>query len=162
MPTFIRAYSQPRNYGFNTAVGTGYAMGREHDSRLHTPRPNPDGRAGGETPAARTHANREHSRCRRIPLCGGNGKVQGERLDILVSSSIEYAATSSRWNSPCSIRTGKGAFRAVLYGAGSVQRRYGEYRKRAGYKHILCAPSLGSRWLWTDRGHAARNVGYLR
>ena len=23
---FIRAYSQPRNYGFNTAVGTGYAM----------------------------------------------------------------------------------------------------------------------------------------
>ncbi|NBH90909.1 conjugative transposon protein TraM, partial [Parabacteroides distasonis] len=25
---FIRAYSQPRNYGFNTAVGTGYAMGR--------------------------------------------------------------------------------------------------------------------------------------
>ena len=25
---FIRAYSQPRNYGFNTAVGTGYAMGK--------------------------------------------------------------------------------------------------------------------------------------
>ena len=25
---FIRAYSQPRNYGFNTAVGTGYAVGR--------------------------------------------------------------------------------------------------------------------------------------
>lgn len=25
---FIRAYSQPRNYGFNTVVGTGYAMGR--------------------------------------------------------------------------------------------------------------------------------------
>ena len=25
---FIRAYSQPRNYGFNTAVGDGYAMGK--------------------------------------------------------------------------------------------------------------------------------------
>ena len=25
---FIRAYSQPRNYGFNTAVGTGYVMGK--------------------------------------------------------------------------------------------------------------------------------------
>ena len=70
---FIRAYSQPRNYGFNTAVGTGYAMG---ESPLHPPRPNPDRRAGGETPAARTHAGGKHSRAEEYP-CGGYGKGAG-------------------------------------------------------------------------------------
>ena len=69
---FIRAYSQPRNYGFNTAVGTGYAMG----SRLHTPRPNAGGRAGGETPVARTHAGGKY-RCAEEYPCGGNGKGAG-------------------------------------------------------------------------------------
>ena len=49
---FIRAYSQPRNYGFNTAVGTELRYGKEHGSHLHPPSPNPDRRAGGETPAA--------------------------------------------------------------------------------------------------------------
>ena len=59
---FIRAYSQPRNYGFNTAVGTGYVMGKN-------------------TIAACIHQDQT--------LIDGQA-VQGERLDILVSS-IEYA-----------------------------------------------------------------------
>ena len=40
------------------------------------PRPNPDGRASGETTTARTHASREHSRAEEYP-CGGNGKGAG-------------------------------------------------------------------------------------
>ena len=67
---FIRAYSQPRNYGFNTAVGTGYAMGKN-------------------TVAACIHQDQTIV----VPkntLVAGTAKVQGERLDILVSS-IEYA-----------------------------------------------------------------------
>mgnify|MGYP000093220755 CR=1 FL=1 len=42
-------------------------------------------------------------------LVAGTAKVQGERLDILVSS-IEYAGNIIRWNSPCSTRTGKRGF----------------------------------------------------
>ena len=86
---FIRAYSQPRNYGFNTAVGTGYAM-------------------GGNTIAACIHQDQtlidgQSVKLRLLePMQAGNivipkntvlsgaAKVQGERLDITVSS-IEYA-----------------------------------------------------------------------
>ena len=73
---FIRAYSQPRNYGFNTAVGTGYAMGKNTVAACIHQEPNADGRAGGETPAARTYAGREHSRAEEYP-CSGYGKGAG-------------------------------------------------------------------------------------
>ena len=86
---FIRAYSQPRNYGFNTAVGTGYAMGKNTVAAcIHQDQTLTDGQAvklrllepmqAGDIVVPKN------------TLVAGTAKVQGERLDILVSS-IEYA-----------------------------------------------------------------------
>ena len=111
---FIRAYSQPRNYGFNTAVGTGYAMGRN-------------------TIAACIHQDQT------LYPCGGYGKGTGRtsrHTGVLDRVCGKHHPGGTR-----SVRHGraKGAFRPVLDGAGSVQRGDGEYRQRAGYKHFLYA-----------------------
>ena len=86
---FIRAYSQPRNYGFNTAVGTGYAMGRNTIAAcIHQDQTLTDGQAVKlrllEPMQAASIVVPKNT------LVAGTAKVQGERLDILVSS-IEYA-----------------------------------------------------------------------
>lgn len=86
---FIRTYSQPRNYGFNTAVGTGYAMGRNTIAAcIHQDQTLTDGQAVKlrllEPMQAGNIVVPKNS------LVAGTAKVQGERLDILVSS-IEYA-----------------------------------------------------------------------
>ncbi len=86
---FIRAYSQNRNYGFNTAVGSGYAIGKNTIAAcIHQDQTLTD----GQTVKLRLLE----------PLQAGNivvpkntlvsavAKVQGERLDVLVSS-IEFA-----------------------------------------------------------------------
>ncbi|MDD3039286.1 conjugative transposon protein TraM [Bacteroides sp.] len=86
---FIRAYSQNRNYGFNTAVGSGYAIGKNTIAAcIHQDQTLTD----GQTVKLRLLE----------PLQAGNivvpkntlvsavAKVQGERLDVMVSS-IEYA-----------------------------------------------------------------------
>ena len=86
---FIRAYSQPRNYGFNTAVGTGYAIGRNTIAAcIHQDQTLTD----GQTVKLRLLEPMQAGNIV-IPkntLVAGTAKVQGERLDILVSS-IEYA-----------------------------------------------------------------------
>ena len=86
---FIRTYSQPRNYGFNTAVGTGYAMGRNTIAAcIHQDQTLTDGQAVKlrllEPMQAASIVVPKNT------LVAGTAKVQGERLDILVSS-IEYA-----------------------------------------------------------------------
>ena len=86
---FIRAYSQPRNYGFNTAVGTGYAMGKNTVAAcIHQDQTLADGQAVKlrllEPMQAGSIVVPKNT------LVAGTAKVQGERLDILVSS-IEYA-----------------------------------------------------------------------
>ena len=86
---FIRAYSQPRNYGFNTAVGTGYAMGKNTVAAcIHQDQTLTDGQAVKlrllEPMQAASIVVPKNT------LVAGTAKVQGERLDILVSS-IEYA-----------------------------------------------------------------------
>ena len=86
---FMRAYSQNRNYGFNTAVGSGYAIGKNTIAAcIHQDQTLTD----GQTVKLRLLE----------PLQAGNivvpkntlvsavAKVQGERLDVLVSS-IEFA-----------------------------------------------------------------------
>ena len=85
---FMRAYSQPRNYGFNTAVGNGYAMGKNTiRACIHQDQTIMDGQtvklrlleplqAGGLIIPRNT-------------VVSGTGKIQGERLDIVVSS-IHY------------------------------------------------------------------------
>ena len=85
---FIRAYSQPRNYGFNTAVGDGYAMGKNTiRACIHNDQTIMD----GQTVKLRLLEPLQAGNLV-IPqntLVSGTGKVQGERLDIVVSS-IEY------------------------------------------------------------------------
>ena len=87
---FIRAYSQPRNYGFNTAVGTGYAMGRNTIAAcIHQDQTLTDGQAVKLRLLEPMQAG--NIVVPKNTLVAGTAKVQGERLDILVSS-IEYAA----------------------------------------------------------------------
>lgn len=71
---FIRAYSPKLRLQHGGRHGVRY--GKEHGSRLHTPRPNAGGRAGGETTAARTHAGGKY-RCAEEYPRGGNGKSAG-------------------------------------------------------------------------------------
>lgn len=86
---FIRAYSQPRNYGFNTAVGTGYAMGKNTvAARIHQDQTLVDGQAVKLRLLEPMQAG--NIVVPKNTLVAGTAKVQGERLDILVSS-IEYA-----------------------------------------------------------------------
>ena len=85
---FMRAYSQPRNDGFNTAVGSGYAMGKNTiRACIHQDQTIMD----GQTVKLRLLEPLQAGNLV-IPqnaLVSGTGKVQGERLDIVVSS-IEY------------------------------------------------------------------------
>ena len=86
---FIRAYSQSRNYGFNTAVGTGYAMGRNTVAAcIHQDQTLTDGQAVKLRLLEPMQAG--NIVVPKNTLVAGTAKVQGERLDILVSS-IEYA-----------------------------------------------------------------------
>lgn len=86
---FIRAYSQPRNYGFNTAVGTGYAMGKNTIAAcIHQDQTLIDGQAVKLRLLEPMQAG--NIVVPKNTLVAGTAKVQGERLDILVSS-IEYA-----------------------------------------------------------------------
>lgn len=85
----IRAYSQPLNYGFNTAVGTGYAMGRNTIAAcIHQDQTLTDGQAVKQRLLEPMQAG--NIIVPKNTLVAGTAKVQGERLDILVSS-IEYA-----------------------------------------------------------------------
>ena len=85
---FMRQYSQPRNYGFNTAVGSGYAMGKNTiRACIHGDQTIMD----GQTVKLRLLEPLQAGNLV-IPqntLVAGTGKVQGERLDIVVSS-VEY------------------------------------------------------------------------
>lgn len=86
---FIRAYSQPRNYGFNTAVGTGYAMGKNTVAAcIHQDQTLTDGQAVKLRLLEPMQAG--NIVVPKNTLVAGTAKVQGEQLDILVSS-IEYA-----------------------------------------------------------------------
>ena len=86
---FIRAYSQPRNYGFNTAVGTGYTMGKNTVAAcIHQDQTLVDGQAVKLRLLEPMQAG--NIVVPKNTLVAGTAKVQGERLDILVSS-IEYA-----------------------------------------------------------------------
>lgn len=85
---FMRMYSQPRNYGFNTAVGSGYALGKNTiRACIHGDQTVMD----GQTVKLRLLEPLQAGNLV-IPqntLVSGTGKVQGERMDIVVSS-IEY------------------------------------------------------------------------
>ena len=129
---FIRAYSQPRNYGFNTAVGTGYAMGRNTIAAcIHQDQTLTD----GQTVKLRLLEPMQAGNIV-IPkntLVAGTAKVQGGVLDRVCGKHHPGGTRRVRHG------RAKGAFRPVLDGAGSVQRGDGEYRQRAGYKHFLYA-----------------------
>ena len=86
---FISEYSKPRNYGFNTAVGSGYSMGKNTiRACIHNDQTLTD----GQTVKLRLLEPLQAGNVivPKNSLVSGSAKVQGERLDILVSS-LEYA-----------------------------------------------------------------------
>lgn len=86
---FIAEYSKPRNYGFNTAVGSGYSMGKNTiRACVHQDQTLMD----GQTVKLRLLEPLQAGNIvvPKNTLVSGSAKVQGERLDIQVSS-LEYA-----------------------------------------------------------------------
>ena len=86
---FIAEYSKPRNYGFNTAVGSGYSMGK---NTIRACVHNDQTLMDGQTVKLRLLEPLQAGNIivPKNSLVSGNAKVQGERLEILVSS-LEYA-----------------------------------------------------------------------
>lgn len=85
----IAEYSKPRNYGFNTAVGSGYSMGKNTiRACVHQDQTLMD----GQTVKLRLLESLQAGNIvvPKNTLVSGSAKVQGERLDIQVSS-LEYA-----------------------------------------------------------------------
>ena len=86
---FIAEYSKPRNYGFNTAVGSSYSVGKNTiRACIHNDQTLMD----GQTVKLRLLEPLQAGNVivPKNSLVSGSAKVQGERLDILVSS-LEYA-----------------------------------------------------------------------
>ena len=86
---FVAEYSKPRNYGFNTAVGSGYSMGK---NTIRACVHNDQTLMDGQTVKLRLLEPLQAGNVivPKNSLVSGSAKVQGERLDILVSS-LEYA-----------------------------------------------------------------------
>lgn len=85
---FIAAYSQPRNYGFNTAVGTGALMGKNTIlACIHEDQSVMDGQNVRLRLLEPLQAG--HIRMPKNSLLSGTARVQGERMDINISS-LEY------------------------------------------------------------------------
>ena len=85
----IAEYSKPRNYGFNTAVGSGYSMGKNTiRACVHQDQTLMD----GQTVKLRLLEPLQAGNIvvPKNTLVSGSAKVQGERLDIQVAS-LEYA-----------------------------------------------------------------------
>lgn len=86
---FIAEYSKPRNYGFNTAVGNSYSMGK---NTIRACVHNDQTLMDGQTVKLRLLEPLQAGNIivPKNSLVSGSAKVQGERLEILVSS-LEYA-----------------------------------------------------------------------
>ena len=85
---FMRRYSQPRTYGFNTAVGSGYALGKNTIAAcIHQDQTVMDGQQVKLRLLEPLQAG--NLTIPRNTVVSGTGKVQGERLDISVSS-VQY------------------------------------------------------------------------
>ena len=86
---FIAEYGKPRNYGFNTAVGSSYSMGK---NTIRACVHNDQTLMDGQTVKLRLLEPLQAGNVivPKNSLVSGSTKVQGERLEILVSS-LEYA-----------------------------------------------------------------------
>lgn len=86
---FIAEYSKPRNYGFNTAVGSGYSMGK---NTIRACVHNDQTLMDGQTVKLRLLEPLQAGNVivPKNSIVSGSAKVQGERLEILVSS-LEYS-----------------------------------------------------------------------
>lgn len=105
---FIAEYGKPRNYGFNTAVGSGYSMGKNTiRACVHNDQTLMDGQTvklrlleplqAGNVIVPKTALYRE------VPKYKGNGSTYWcPRSNMRV--------TSFRWNLPCTTVTGKRGF----------------------------------------------------
>ena len=85
---FVAEYSKPRNYGFNTAVGSGYSIGK---NTIRACVHNDQTLMDGQTVKLRLLEPLQAGNVivPKNSLVSGSAKVQGERLDITVSS-VQY------------------------------------------------------------------------
>ena len=150
---FIRAYSQPRNYGFNTAVGTGYAAGRNTIAAcIHQDQTLIDGQSVKLRLLEPMQAG--NIIVPRNTVLSGAAKVQGERLDITVSS-IEHAGNiipvelavfdtdgQKGLSVPSSMEQEMDVTRGLMQGAsGYLAKKFRtvKVKLKAGYKVMLYA-----------------------
>ena len=145
---FMRQYSQPRNYGFNTAVGSGYAMGKNTiRACIHGDQTIMD----GQTVKLRLLEPLQAGNLV-IPqntLVAGTGKVQGERLDIVVSS-IEYGGTCCPWNWRYMTATGRKACLSLHHWNRKRQRRRWRTSAAGWERASRSHGAPDSRWRWTS------------
>ncbi len=135
---FVAEYSKPRNYGFNTAVGSGYSMGK---NTIRACVHNDQTLMDGQTVKLRLLEPLQAGNVivPKNSLVSGSAKVQGERLDILVSS-LEYAGNIIPVELAVYDSDGqKGLSVPSSLEQEAVKRSDGEYRCGTGYEHFLCA-----------------------
>lgn len=134
---FIAEYGKPRNYGFNTAVGSSYSMGK---NTIRACVHNDQTLMDGQTVKLRLLEPLQAGNVivPKNSLVSGSAKVQGNGSTYWCPRS-NMRVTSFRWNLPFTTVTGKGAFRSLVIGTGSGQRSDGEHRCWAGDEYFFCA-----------------------
>ncbi len=145
---FMRRYSQPRNYGFNTAVGSGYAMGKNTiRACIHGDQTIMD----GQTVKLRLLEPLQAGNLV-IPqntLVAGTGKVQGERLDIVVSS-IEYRGNLLPVELAVYDSDGQKGCLSLHHWNRKRQRRRWRTSAAGWERASRSHGAPGSRWRWTS------------
>ena len=147
---FIRAYSQPRNYGFNTAVGRGYAVGRNTIAAcIHQDQTLIDGQSvklrllepmqAGNIIVPKNTVLSGRQRCR------ANGSTSPFH-------PLNMQATSSRWNSPCSIRTDRRGFPSRPRWSRKPSMKRWRTLAAGWAQAFPSRRTPGNRWRWTLQG----------
>ena len=137
---FVAEYSKPRNYGFNTAVGSGYSMGK---NTIRACVHNDQTLMDGQTVKLRLLEPLQAGNVivPKNSLVSGSAKVQGNGSTYWCPRS-NMRVISFRWNLPFTTVTGKGAFRPLVTGTGSGKRSDGKHRGGTGTS-ISFAQSAG-------------------
>lgn len=134
---FVAEYSKPRNYGFNTAVGSGYSIGK---NTIRACVHNDQTLMDGQTVKLRLLEPLQAGNVivPKNSLVSGSAKVQGNGSTYWCPRS-NMRVTSFRWNLPFTTVTGKRGFPFLVTGTGSGKGSDGEHRCGTGYEHFICA-----------------------
>ena len=144
---FVAEYSKPRNYGFNTAVGSGYSMGKNTiRACVHNDQTLMDGQTVKlrllEPLQAGNVIDRKTALFQEVPKCRGNGSTYWcPRSNMRV--------TSFRWNLPFTTVTGKRGFPFPRHWNRKRQRKRWRISVRDWVRafHLHKVPGSRSQWI---------------